>query len=123
MAKILVIDDDAAIRDVIFQLLQDGGHTLTMAENGREGVALFRANRPDLVITDIIMPEQEGIETLKQIRQIQPDAKVVVVSGGGRLGNEPYLDVARAMGALDTIEKPFDPDDFIRRIARCLAGG
>lgn len=122
MAKILVIDDDVVVRETIIQILEEEGYDVVSAEDGRRGVAAFRGARPDLVITDIIMPDQEGIQTITQIRGERPDAKIIAISGGGRIGNTDFLKIARQLGAADVIAKPFDPDDFLDRVGRCLKG-
>jgi CheY-like chemotaxis protein len=121
MKKILVIDDDAVVRDTIVQILEGEGYSVVSAEDGMRGVALFRSEHPDLVITDIIMPEREGIQTITEIRGLVPAAKVIAISGGGRIGNADFLQIARLLGAVDVISKPFDPDDFLSRVAYCLA--
>ncbi len=120
MARILVIDDDSAARDTIVQVLEDGGYQVTSAEDGRRGLASFRRDPPDLVITDIIMPEKEGIQTITEMRGERPDAKIIAISGGGRIGNTDFLRIARHLGAMDVIPKPFDPDDLLNRVERCL---
>jgi CheY-like chemotaxis protein len=120
MAKILVIDDDDVVRETIVQMLEENGHAVISAEDGRRGVIAYLAERPDLVVTDIIMPEKEGIQTIMEIRAERPNAKIIAMSGGGRIGNTDFLKIARQLGASDVIAKPFDPDDFIRRVARCL---
>jgi DNA-binding NtrC family response regulator len=122
MAKILVIDDDVIVRETIVQILEDGGHQVVSAEDGKRGMAAFRSEHPDLVITDIIMPEQEGIQTITEIRGVQPNAKIIAISGGGRIGNTDFLKIARHLGAFDAIAKPFDPDDLLSRVGRCLNG-
>jgi DNA-binding response OmpR family regulator len=81
---------------------------------------MFRSEKPDLVITDIIMPEKEGIQTITEIRREQPDAKIIAVSGGGRVGNTDFLKIARSLGADDAVAKPVDPDDFTARVRRFL---
>ena len=81
---------------------------------------MFRSEKPDLVVTDIIMPEKEGIETIRDIRGEVPDAKIIAISGGGRIGNTDFLQIARKMGAIDALPKPFDPDDLLGRINTCL---
>jgi two-component system, chemotaxis family, chemotaxis protein CheY len=120
MAKILVIDDDVIVRETIAQILEERGHQVLSAEDGKRGVAAFRTGRPDLVITDIIMPEQEGIQTITEIRRLAPQAKIIAISGGGRIGNTDFLKIARHLGANDVIAKPFDPDDLVSRVDRCL---
>ena len=123
MAKILVIDDDPMVRDTVIQILEDKGHQVVSAEDGRRGVALFRSQRPNLVITDIIMPEQEGIQTILEIRRLEPKAKIIAISGGGRMGNADFLAIARRLGADHGLTKPFDPEELTDRVRVCLAGG
>jgi DNA-binding NtrC family response regulator len=122
MAKILVIDDDVIVRKTIIRLLGDGGYKVLSAEDGLRGMAMFRSERPDLVITDIIMPEQEGIQTITEMRKAKPDAKIIVISGSGRIGNIDFLRIAQHLGACDAIAKPFDPDDLLKRVRHCLNG-
>jgi CheY-like chemotaxis protein len=122
MAKILVIDDDVIVRRTIIRLLEDGGYKVLSAEDGLRGMAMFRSERPDLVITDIIMPEQEGIQTITEMRKAKPDAKIIVISGSGRIGNIDFLRIAQHLGASDAIAKPFDPDDLLKRVRHCLNG-
>jgi CheY-like chemotaxis protein len=120
MAKILVIDDDVVVRETITEILLDVGYQVVSAEDGRRGLRIFRSERPDLVITDIIMPEKEGIQTIMEMRAERPDAKIIAISGGGRIGNTDFLKIARQIGAADVIAKPFDPDDFLGCVSRCL---
>jgi len=122
MAKILVIDDDAMVRHTMSKILRHGGYEVVLAEDGLRGVAAFRKEHPDLVITDIIMPEQEGIATISQIRREVHDAKIIAVSGGGRIGNADFLSMARKLGANDILPKPFLPADLLERVKTCLAG-
>jgi DNA-binding response OmpR family regulator len=121
MAKILVIDDDVMVRHTISKILRHGGYEVVLAEDGVRGMAAFRKERPDLVITDIIMPEQEGIATISQIKREVHDAKIIAVSGGGRIGNADFLSMARKLGASDILAKPFLPEDLLGRVKSCLA--
>jgi CheY-like chemotaxis protein len=120
MKRILVIDDNEVVRNTVGRILQSGGYAVTLAEDGRKGMVSFRRERPDLVITDIIMPEQEGIETIRQILSDEPNAKIIAISGGGRMGHMDFLEVARKLGAVDILPKPFDPDDLLDRVGNCL---
>jgi DNA-binding response OmpR family regulator len=122
MKKILIIDDDVMVRASIVHILEDGGYEVLIAEDGVRGMALFRSEHPDLVVTDIIMPEQEGIQTINEIRSAKPDAKIIAISGSGRFCSADFLGMARRLGAADAIEKPFDPDELLRRVNACLAG-
>jgi DNA-binding response OmpR family regulator len=119
--KILLIDDDLVVRTAMVQFLADLGYEVVVADDGERGLRLFRSEKPDLVITDIIMPEKEGIQTIVEMRREQPSTKIIAISGGGRIGNADFLKVARSMGANDVIAKPVDPDDFAARIKRCLS--
>ena len=85
-------------------------------------MALFRSAQPDLVITDIIMPEQEGIQTITEMRKAKADAKIVAISGSARIGNVDFLKIAQALGAMAAISKPFDQDELLTIVKNCLAG-
>jgi CheY-like chemotaxis protein len=122
MPKILVIDDDAIVRQTLTTVLEDGGYEVFMADDGLRGMTAFRSGRPDLVITDIIMPEQEGLQTITEIRRERPDAKIIAISGGGRIANTDFLKMAKALGAMAAIPKPFDPDELVSVVRACLAG-
>jgi two-component system chemotaxis response regulator CheY len=121
MPKVLVIDDDILVRRTISRILQHGGYEVTLAEDGAKGVAIFRSERPDLVITDIIMPEQEGIETIMQLLRDNPAARIIAVSGGGRLGSMDFLTVANKLGAAAILRKPFEPAELLGCVERALA--
>ncbi|HEY1798512.1 MAG TPA: response regulator [Stellaceae bacterium] len=120
-AKVLVIDDDILVRRTISRILQHGGYEVTLAEDGAKGVAKFRSERPDLVITDIIMPEQEGIETIIQLLRDDPAARIIAVSGGGRLGSMDFLTVANKLGAAAILRKPFEPAELLGCVERALS--
>jgi CheY-like chemotaxis protein len=122
MTKILVIDDDVIVRKTIIRLLEDGGYKVLSAEDGLRGMAMFRSEQPDLVITDIIMPEQEGIQTITEMRKAKPDAKIIAISGSARIGNLDFLKIAQALGAMDAIPKPFDSGELLTIVKNCLAG-
>src|SRR6202035_1815105 len=121
MTKILVIDDDALVRKSIVHLLEGADYDVQDAENGARGMALFRSEQPDLVITDIIMPEQEGIQTIIEMRKAKPDAKIIAISGSRRIGNADFLKMAQSLGAMDVVSKPFDADELLTIVENCLA--
>src|SRR5258708_9058818 len=100
MAKILVIDDDAIVRRTLAAVLEDGGHDVVCADDGLRGMDAFRIQQPDLVVTDIIMPEQEGIQTITEMRKERPDARIIAMSGGGRIVNTGFLKMAKDLGAM-----------------------
>jgi DNA-binding response OmpR family regulator len=121
MQKILVIDDDSLVRDTLLRILQRKGFEVLLASDGRRGVQMFRRERPDLVITDVIMPEKEGLETIREIRGECSDAKIIAISGGARIGNMDFLEMAGKLGAAEIIPKPFDPAELVSVVSRCLA--
>ncbi len=115
--KILVIDDDAAVRKFISTTLKRGNHTAVEAENGEEGLRmLYEDKEIALIITDLIMPEKEGIETIIEVKQRYPFMKILAISGGGKAGPENYLVLADALGANTTLKKPFSGQDLLRSI-------
>jgi two-component system, chemotaxis family, chemotaxis protein CheY len=119
--QILVIDDDPAVRLTIVAILAGLPYQVICAADGEEGIRLFRSLRPDLVITDILMPKQEGIETILAIRQEQSDAKVIAMSGGGRIGRTDLLIMARELGADHILAKPFDIDGLTAVVQQILS--
>jgi DNA-binding response OmpR family regulator len=123
MARILVIDDDDPVRTTLRTMLQHFGHTVTEARHGKEGLALFRDAHADLVITDIVMPDRDGLEVLRELRKAHPSVKVIAMSGGG-LGNKAqYLQTATRMGAAAVLAKPFDVAMVMAAVNALLAGG
>jgi DNA-binding NtrC family response regulator len=114
--NILVIDDDALIRDLLRLWLEREGHTVFEAENGRKGLASHGRFPVDLVICDLIMPEQEGIETIGRFAAQYPQVGLIAISGGGRIGAHSYLQVAQHLGAWKTFAKPLDMPALIEAI-------
>jgi CheY-like chemotaxis protein len=121
MSAILVIDDDASVREVVSEMLRLEGHAVTIAENGREAILLLTRQRFDLVITDLIMPEKEGIETIGEIRRTDKHLPILAISGGGRLGPGDYLETARYIGADATLAKPFARQELLTTIDALLS--
>jgi len=113
MAHILVIDDETQIRDMMKKILEGAGYEVTVAASGLEGVELYATIKADLVITDIIMPDREGIGTIMEIRGDYPDAKIIAMSGGGRISSEDCLDLANRVGAIRCFQKPVDFDELL----------
>lgn len=115
--KILIIDDDIQIRKVIRKSLEREGHSVIEATNGVEGIETYRKQPTDLVITDIIMPEKEGIETIKDISREFPGIKIIAMSGGSHhLAPTLMLEVARCLGAIRTLTKPFTYEELIEAV-------
>lgn len=120
MAKrILVVDDDPAVRDSVAMVLESAGFLVDQAEQGATGMRLFRAHAPDLVITDILMPQKEGIETIREIRAVLPHTPIIAISGGTDMGAD-YLKMAQTFGATEVLAKPFDPMVMLELVHRLL---
>jgi len=119
MASILVIDDDDALRLLLREMLEAVGHQVREAANGREGLALYRAQPPDLVITDILMPEQDGMEVILELTREFLDARVIAMTGAS--GERNFLSVAKLFGARHILEKPFGPDEIRRLVNYALS--
>lgn len=122
MARILIIDDDVQFRSMLGQRLERAGYEVVEAPDGRMGMKAFRKEPVHLVITDIFMPEKEGLETIMALRRECPDVKIIAVSGGGRIGPQDYLVTARALGVQHAFSKPFDWREMLDAV-RELADG
>ena len=120
MPRILLIDDDALLRRMLRLTLESLGHTVDEAADGDEGLARFGAEPPDLVLTDLIMPGKEGMETIIELRRDYPDVKVIAMSGG-RSGVIEFLKAARLLGAAAILQKPFTTEVLAAAIATALA--
>lgn len=122
MAQILLIDDDEAVRDMLRETLLHFGHSVIEARNGDEGLKLFSAAKPDLLITDIVMPEKEGLGLLLELRKQSPPVKVIAISGGGRAPGMDYLRIAQLLGAAKVLAKPFSNGALIAAVNELLGG-
>jgi YesN/AraC family two-component response regulator len=120
MARILLIDDDDSVRTVLRLMLNQFGHVVIEARNGKEGMDLFMHANADLVITDIIMPEKEGLEVVKEMRRMVPLVKIIAISGGGRVNPTDYLRMATFQGAAKVLAKPISSDALIGAINEVL---
>lgn len=100
--------------------LEAHGYEVKDADDGRAGLRLFRENPTDLIITDLIMPEKEGIETISEVKGEFPDVKIIAISGGGRFGPAGYLDIAKAIGAEKTFTKPIELKELIHAVEELI---
>lgn len=111
--RVLVVDDDAGMRNFLRMLLELEGYEVALAANGLEALETQRQHPAAIILTDLFMPEAEGMETIVQLRDEFPQARIIVMSGGGvHLGTD-YLKLARELGAVKTLKKPFAPQDLI----------
>ena len=117
---ILLVDDDQQFREYMREMLMDQNYDVIEAVNGEVGLEKFNASKPDLVITDIVMPEKEGIELILTLRNIDPSIPIIAVSGGN-LGNaDSYLNMAEKLGVNATLTKPFSMDDILSELSRLM---
>jgi len=121
MARILIVDDEAVIRRMLSTALELAGHEVFEASDGEEALARHREGPPDLVITDIVMPEKDGLEVIMALRRETPRLKVIAMSGGGRFGMTEALQMAEPLGAIATVRKPFDLDAMLEVVRKALA--
>jgi DNA-binding response OmpR family regulator len=120
MARILIIDDDHAVRLTIQVILEHEGHEVICAADGSQGLSMFDRSSPQLIITDIIMPNKEGLETIMQLRGRDPVTPIIAVSGGGRIGSTDFLKMALKVGADEVLSKPFERHDLTAAVRRML---
>lgn len=117
MSRILVVDDEAAFRGTLREVLEDAGHEVVEASDGAQGLRMAGEMAPDLIITDIVMPGMEGMETIGEIRRRHPRVKLIAMSGGGSVGGSNYLDIALRLGAHRVLSKPFAMAELIDSVA------
>src|SRR5260221_88436 len=120
MARILLIDDDDALRKVIAQNLIHAGHTVVEAADGRQGVEVFHSTKVDLVLTDLVMPGKEGVETIIELHRETPGLAIIAMSGG-MPRSFMYLEIAAKLGARRALAKPFTPQELLKTIDETLA--
>ena len=120
MARILIIDDDKMVLNMLRQVLEGAQHIVVEAQNGEIAMRLWRQQPADLIITDILMPEKDGLEVIRELRRECPTVKVIALSGGSRKVHFDALDVAKRFGAMSTLEKPFELKDFIATVETAL---
>jgi DNA-binding response OmpR family regulator len=122
MATILIIDDDEILTGMISRMLSDAGYDVQCANDGKIGLQLVDTLFFDLIVTDLVMPEKEGLETILEIRKRNKTVPIIAISGGGRMGPEHYLSMALALGADYAFQKPFDKEPFLGAVRECLSG-
>jgi CheY-like chemotaxis protein len=123
MALVLVIDDASIMRDLVRRMLDRTNHLVIEAEDGAAGLTAFSRHSPDLVITDLFMPNKEGIETIRDIRRKQANTKIIAMSGGTSHHADEYLAAAKELGADAILPKPFGRRDLLTLIDRLIDRG
>jgi two-component system chemotaxis response regulator CheY len=124
MARILVIDDEPGMLNALREMLESAGHQVVEAQDGAVAVRWWREHAHeqtiDLILTDILMPEKDGFEVIQEIRQLAPNTKVIAISGHSQVVKIPYLDVAKRLGAVRTIAKPFTMETLLNAVRAAL---
>lgn len=118
MALILIIDDEPLMTHLCQEILEQAGHEVLLAPNGHEGLQLFRERSVDLVITDVFMPVQDGVEAIMTLRREKPTIPIIAITGNE--GGSPFLTVAKQLGTQCTLAKPFTPTDLIQAVEQHL---
>src|ERR1035437_7231850 len=121
MARILIIDDRVEIRRLLRLVLESAAHEVLEAGDGAEGLKCVDNQKPDLVITDIFMPDKDGLEILREMRKTHPGMNVIAMSGGGQFGNMDIMRIARSFGAFRVIAKPFSLSEMLQTVSAALA--
>jgi two-component system response regulator (stage 0 sporulation protein F) len=122
MAKILLVEDDNLVRDMLTQVLQRADHQVVVATNGEEATEYLRKEKPDIMVTDIIMPKKSGITLISEVKSRHPNLEIIAISGGGRLDPTGYLDLSESLGASVSFEKPIDNTALLMAIDLLLHG-
>lgn len=121
MARILVIDDEIYIRQLLTEILEKSGYEVVSAPEGRTGLKLYAQKPFDVVITDMVMPEYSGINTINDLVRNHPEAKIIAISGGGEIEPERYLSIAEIIGAQYIIYKPFKKEEILKAVEGLLS--
>jgi CheY-like chemotaxis protein len=120
MANILVVDDELQIREMLRKMLEMEGHDVITASDGRAAIRLVQQRHVDLIITDIIMPDEDGLGVLMKLKEHSPEIKTIAISGGGRIGPQDYLKMAKGLGAHRVFSKPVEREEMLNAIKELL---
>jgi len=122
MARILLVDDEPMLRRTLRTILEKAGHEVTEAGDGDQALLMFEEDKPDMVITDIVMPNREGVETIREMRRLDTRLPIIAMSGGGNTGGDLFLRLASLLGANHTLSKPIRQAVLLEAVDACLAG-
>ena len=120
MTKVLVIDDDPGMRRIVRHILELIGYEVKEAPDGKIGEKIYKEEGADLIIMDVVMPEQEGLQTIQALKKNNSDVKIIAISGEGKMGPDEYLAMASKMGALFTLAKPFGSKELREVVQKAL---
>jgi CheY-like chemotaxis protein len=120
MPGVLIVEDEKELREMLSVSLTRRKYTVLEAENGKDAIAHFKPSITDLVVTDLIMPEEDGLKVIMKLRELKPSIKIIAISGGGKAGPGSYLNLAKALGADAIYSKPFSINDLVSKIEELL---
>ena len=120
MPGVLLVEDNKELREMLKMSLLRRSFTVLEAENGKDAITHFKPFITDLVVTDLIMPEEDGLKVVIKLRELKPSIKIIAISGGGKVGPGSYLNLAKALGADAIYSKPFSINDLIAKIEQLL---
>src|SRR5665647_3516442 len=120
MPGVLIVEDEKELREMLKISLTRRKFTVIEASNGKEAISHFKPSVTDLVVTDLIMPEEDGLKVILKLKELKPSLKIIAISGGGKAGPGSYLNLAKALGADAVYSKPFSINDLITKIEQLL---
>ena len=120
MPGVLIVEDDKELREMLKMMLLRKNFTVLEAENGKAAITHFKPTLTDIVVTDLIMPEEDGLKVVIKLRELKPSIKIIAISGGGKVGPGSYLNLAKALGADAIYSKPFSLNDLVSKIEQLL---
>ena len=120
MAEILVVDDDSQVREVLKILLSMAGHEVYEASTAKKAIESYKQHPVDIIITDILMPDKDGLELIQEVRRLNPGAKIIAMSGGGQIGSQEYLSWAKKFGAKHHLSKPIPRKELLEVVEAVL---
>ncbi len=121
MALVMIVDDDQQILRLLAEIIEKEGHQIVSAEDGEQAFQQFQKHPIDLVITDLLMPNKEGLELIQELRSIRPELKIIAYSGGGQMQPDNYLDFAKGMGADRVFSKPIPIKELTAAVAELIS--
>ena len=119
--KILIIEDDLQLQGFVQELLEDNGYQVVLANNGNEGLEAVENHEPGLILTDLLMPEKDGVRVITDVKSKHPQIPIIAMSGGQSVFSPVFLEAAATLGATKTLDKPFRNEELLSTIEDCLA--
>ncbi|MFN8241093.1 MAG: response regulator [Bacteroidales bacterium] len=122
MSGILLVEDNTELREMLREALSKRKYSIFEACDGRDAINKFKPQLMDIVVTDLIMPEEDGLKVIMKVKEIKPEIKIIAISGGGKAGPGSYLNLARVLGADETFSKPFSLSSLVSKVDELMTG-